>query len=135
MSAYLSWSSSIQSSSHQVCNYTATFQDTFATNNIVRCAESMTMKLRSKMFQATLKQDIAFFDETKNSTGSLTSAISQKPQQVNSAAGMTTAAVVQSIITLVVGLLIAFVVSIRKLRACILLDSQPLFTSTRGRWH
>lgn len=83
----------------------------FVTNMFVRCSESMTMKLRSKMFQATLKQDIAFFDESENSTGSLTSAISQKPQQVNSAAGMTTAAVVQSIITLLVGLLIAFVVS------------------------
>jgi ATP-binding cassette subfamily B (MDR/TAP) protein 1 len=71
----------------------------------------MAMKLRANMFQSTLRQDIAFFDETKNSTGALTSAISQKPQQINSAAGMTIAAVLQSIITLVVGIILAFVVS------------------------
>lgn len=69
------------------------------------------MKLRSKLFKATVRQDICFFDETKNSTGALTSAIAHKPQQVNSAAGMTTAAILQSVITLSVGLIIAFVVS------------------------
>lgn len=72
--------------------------------------ESVSMKLRLRLFKATLRQDISFFDETENSTGSLTSAISQKPQQINSAAGMTAAAILQSVITLSVGLIIAFVV-------------------------
>lgn len=91
----------------------------------------MTMKLRSKMFQSTLKQDIAFFDETKNSTGALTSAISQKPQQINSAAGMTIAAVCQSIITLLVGLIIAFVVSTDKTYE---LSSAYAFLSNQYAW-
>jgi hypothetical protein len=45
-------------------------------------AEALARKLRLRSFEATLKQDIAFFDKDTNSTGSLTSSISDNAEKI-----------------------------------------------------
>ncbi|RDB18091.1 Leptomycin B resistance protein pmd1 [Hypsizygus marmoreus] len=66
-------------------------------------AAQLTAKLRSLSFRAILRQDIEFFDKEENSTGSLTADLSDNPQKVNGLAGVTLAAIVQSISTLIAG--------------------------------
>ncbi|KAF8895324.1 P-loop containing nucleoside triphosphate hydrolase protein [Infundibulicybe gibba] len=69
-------------------------------------AATLTSKLRSLSFRAILRQDIEFFDKEENSTGSLTSNLSDNPQKVNGLAGITLGAIVQSISTIVAGSII-----------------------------
>ncbi|KAG2041266.1 P-loop containing nucleoside triphosphate hydrolase protein [Suillus americanus] len=71
-------------------------------------AAVLTAKLRSLSFKAILRQDIEYFDDDKNSTGALTSSLSENPQRVNGLAGITLGTIVQSIATLVVGLAIGY---------------------------
>ncbi|KAG1825478.1 P-loop containing nucleoside triphosphate hydrolase protein [Suillus subaureus] len=71
-------------------------------------AAVLTAKLRSLSFKAILRQDIEYFDNDKNSTGALTSSLSENPQRINGLAGITLGTIVQSIATLVVGLAIGF---------------------------
>ncbi|KAF9533188.1 multidrug resistance protein 1 [Crepidotus variabilis] len=66
-------------------------------------AAVLTSRLRKLSFKAILRQDIEFFDEEKNSTGSLTSSLSDNPQKVNGLAGITLGAIVQSIATVIAG--------------------------------
>ncbi|KAG1728170.1 P-loop containing nucleoside triphosphate hydrolase protein [Suillus paluster] len=71
-------------------------------------AAVLTAKLRSLSFRAILRQDIEYFDNDKNSTGVLTSSLSENPQKINGLAGVTLGAIVQSITTLIAGLIIGF---------------------------
>ncbi|KAG1908571.1 P-loop containing nucleoside triphosphate hydrolase protein [Suillus fuscotomentosus] len=71
-------------------------------------AAVLTAKLRSMSFKAILRQDIEYFDNDKNSTGTLTSNLSENPQRINGLAGITLGTIIQSIATLVVGLVIGF---------------------------
>ncbi|KAG2070645.1 P-loop containing nucleoside triphosphate hydrolase protein [Suillus decipiens] len=71
-------------------------------------AAVLTAKLRSMSFKAILRQDIEFFDNDKNSTGALTSSLSDNPQRFNGLAGVTLGTIVQSIATLLVGLAIGY---------------------------
>lgn len=66
-------------------------------------AAILTAKLRSLCFRAILRQDIEYFDKDENSTGSLTSGLSDNPQKVNGLAGVTLGAILQSITTLIAG--------------------------------
>ncbi|KJA18017.1 hypothetical protein HYPSUDRAFT_169806 [Hypholoma sublateritium FD-334 SS-4] len=66
-------------------------------------AANLTARLRSLSFKAILRQDIEFFDKDSNSTGALTSQLSDNPQKVNGLAGITLGAIIQSIATLVTG--------------------------------
>ncbi|KAJ7442269.1 P-loop containing nucleoside triphosphate hydrolase protein [Mycena latifolia] len=69
-------------------------------------AATVTMKLRSLTFKAILRQDVEFFDKDENSTGGLTSTLSENPQKVNDLAGVTLGVIVQSCATLVAGSII-----------------------------
>ncbi|KAG1745981.1 P-loop containing nucleoside triphosphate hydrolase protein [Suillus paluster] len=69
-------------------------------------AATLTAKLRSISFKAILRQDIEYFDKEENSTGALTSGLSENAQKVNGLAGVTLGAILQSITTLVAGSLI-----------------------------
>lgn len=80
-------------------------------------SEYLSRKLRLQLFQKTLQQDIAFFDEEKNSTGALTSNISEKPQKVNAACGVTLGVIIQSIATLLGGCIIGLCVSVKLARS------------------
>jgi ATP-binding cassette, subfamily B (MDR/TAP), member 1 len=69
-------------------------------------AAALTSKLRTLSFRAILRQDIEFFDKDENSTGQLTSSLSDNPQKVQGLAGVTLGAIVQSASTLIVGMII-----------------------------
>ncbi|KAG2160205.1 P-loop containing nucleoside triphosphate hydrolase protein [Suillus bovinus] len=71
-------------------------------------AAILTAKLRSLSFKAILRQDIEHFDDDKNSTGTLTSNLSENPQRINGLAGITLGTIIQSVATLVIGLAIGF---------------------------
>ncbi|KZP07050.1 P-loop containing nucleoside triphosphate hydrolase protein [Athelia psychrophila] len=66
-------------------------------------AGELSAKLRALSFRAILRQDIEFFDREENSTGSLTSRISDNPQKVNGLAGVTLGAIVQSVAIVIAG--------------------------------
>ncbi|KAF5360351.1 hypothetical protein D9756_004683 [Leucocoprinus leucothites] len=66
-------------------------------------AASLTARLRKLSFRAILRQDIEFFDKDENSTGALTSSLSDNPQKINGLAGVTLGAIVQSIATVISG--------------------------------
>ncbi|KAF8645234.1 hypothetical protein AX16_008061 [Volvariella volvacea WC 439] len=72
-------------------------------------AATLTAKLRSLSFKAILRQDIEFFDKEENSTGGLTSNLSENPQKVNGLAGVTLGAIVQSIATVICGSILGLV--------------------------
>ena len=51
--------------------------------------EYLSRTLRLRIFAKIMQSDIRVFDEEKNSTGALTSSISEQPQKVNAACGVT----------------------------------------------
>ncbi|KAF5369355.1 hypothetical protein D9758_002765 [Tetrapyrgos nigripes] len=72
-------------------------------------AATVTANLRRLSFKAILRQDIEFFDKDENSTGALTSELSDNPQKVNGLAGVTLGAIVQAISTLVAGSIVGII--------------------------
>lgn len=62
--------------------------------------------LRKLLFHAVLRHDIEWFDEEENSTGGVTSNLSDQPQKVQGLMGVTLGSIVQSIATLVGGCII-----------------------------
>ncbi|KAG9315784.1 ste6-like protein [Chiua virens] len=72
-------------------------------------AAYLTFKLRSLSFRAILRQDIEYFDKEGNSTGSLTSGLSDNPQKISGLAGVTLGAIVQAITTLIGGSIIGLI--------------------------
>ncbi|THH26451.1 hypothetical protein EUX98_g7736 [Antrodiella citrinella] len=69
-------------------------------------AAELTTKLKSLSFRAILRQDVEYFDVDENSTGQLTSGLSENPQKVNGLAGITLGAIVQGLSTIVTGAII-----------------------------
>jgi ABC-type multidrug transport system fused ATPase/permease subunit len=69
----------------------------------------LTTRLRDQCFRAYLRQDIAFFDEEKHSTGALTVLLAQDASLVQGLSGSILGAGVQAISGLLAGLIIAFV--------------------------
>ncbi|KAG7088358.1 hypothetical protein E1B28_012362 [Marasmius oreades] len=72
-------------------------------------AATLSSKLRSLSFKAILRQDIVFFDQDDHSTGGLTTDLSDHPQKVNGLAGITLGAIVQSLSTLIVGIIVGII--------------------------
>ena len=69
-------------------------------------AEHLTGKLRTLYFKALLRHDVAYYDEDANTTGALTSALSDNPQKVQGLAGVTLGTIIQSISTIVIGMIL-----------------------------
>lgn len=69
--------------------------------------EILTGKLRSIYFASLMRQDIAFYNEEDNTTGALTSALSDNPQKVQGLAGVTMGTIIQSCSTVVVGIIVS----------------------------
>ncbi|KAF9781642.1 P-loop containing nucleoside triphosphate hydrolase protein [Thelephora terrestris] len=72
-------------------------------------AAQLSSVLRTRSFKAILSQDIEFFDKEENSTGTLTTGLSDSPQKMSGLAGITLGAIVQSIATIVGGSVIGLV--------------------------
>jgi ATP-binding cassette subfamily B (MDR/TAP) protein 1 len=74
--------------------------------SFMRTAGDLSYRLRIKVFRAILRQDIAYFDEEKNSTGALTSGLSQYPEKISGLGGVTLGAIFQSLVTVLGGSII-----------------------------
>ncbi|KZV67726.1 P-loop containing nucleoside triphosphate hydrolase protein [Peniophora sp. CONT] len=85
--------------------FTIGFQNYFFASS----AASLTERLRSLSFSAVLRQDIEYFDRDENNTGALVSNLSDSPQKVNGLAGVTLGAIVQSMSTLVLGVILGLI--------------------------
>jgi len=70
--------------------------------------ERMTTRVRSELFQALLRQEVAFFDDRKNAVGALSSQLSQDAAMVKASLGDRMGLMVQNLSTVIVGLAIAF---------------------------
>ncbi|PPQ85425.1 hypothetical protein CVT25_006317 [Psilocybe cyanescens] len=72
-------------------------------------AADFTSQLRTRSFKAILRQDVGFFDEDENSTGSLISRLSQNPQKFEGLAGATLGVFIQTTATVVAGSVLGLV--------------------------
>ncbi|XP_049809971.1 ATP-dependent translocase ABCB1-like [Schistocerca nitens] len=63
--------------------------------------EKLTMRVRSLMFSAMLRQEVAWFDDKNNSTGALCARLSGDAASVQGATGQRIGSIVQSLSTLV----------------------------------
>ncbi|KAL3831651.1 hypothetical protein ACJMK2_023379 [Sinanodonta woodiana] len=69
---------------------------------------NLTRRLRSLTFRAILRQDIAFFDEPNNKVGQLTTRLSNDCSIVQGATGSKIGLILESIVTIVATMIIAF---------------------------
>lgn len=76
-------------------------------------AERLSAKMRLGAFRAILRQDIAFFDEERNSTGHLTAQLADLATKVYGLFGVTQGVIIQSIFTIVAGAIIGLCYSWR----------------------
>ena len=73
--------------------------------------ESFTARLRARGFKAVLRQNLEYFDDSANSTGALTTRLSTDAAAVKGATGARVGTIVQNVVGLGVGLIIAFAAS------------------------
>ncbi|CAF3631938.1 unnamed protein product [Rotaria sp. Silwood1] len=73
--------------------------------------ETLTQRLRAKIFQTLLKQDIAYFDRPENNTGALCTRLSTEASDVQGATGIRIGTMLQNIANLGVGIILAFIYS------------------------
>lgn len=71
----------------------------------------MTSRLRQKAFKAIISQEVAYFDDEKNSVGALCARLSGDCSNVQGATGARIGIIVQAISTLAVGTVLAFIFS------------------------
>lgn len=69
--------------------------------------ERLTHRLRTLLFGAIVRQDVAWFDDAKNSTGILGTKLATDASQIKGMTGERTGLILQLISTLVIGLVIA----------------------------
>ncbi|KAI8910240.1 P-loop containing nucleoside triphosphate hydrolase protein [Gorgonomyces haynaldii] len=72
-------------------------------------SEYLTERIRKNVFEKILYQDISFFDDNKNSTGVLTSNLSQDATKVQGVSGATLGTLLQLAATIVGGIIISLV--------------------------
>ncbi|KAJ3130853.1 Multidrug resistance protein 1 [Physocladia obscura] len=70
--------------------------------------ERLTFKIRQRTFEALLRQEIAFFDDEKHSTGIICGQLAEDAFQVQGLVGQSMATLVQLLASMVAGMIIAF---------------------------
>jgi ATP-binding cassette subfamily B (MDR/TAP) protein 1 len=73
--------------------------------------EAVTKRLRSKAFQAILRQEIAYFEQPEHSTGALCTRLGTEASAVQAASGVRFGLIFQYICAIGVGIIIGFVFS------------------------
>jgi ABC-type multidrug transport system fused ATPase/permease subunit len=73
--------------------------------------EALTKRLRSKIFRAILRQDIAYLDNPKNNTGALCTRLATEASSVQGATGIRIETTLQNLASLGTDIIISFVFS------------------------
>lgn len=94
-----------------ICAIAALILNTLQLGLMGHVGESLTMKLRTSIFFKLLKMDIAWFDKPENSPGALATKLSTDCTLVNSLTSSTLGISLQSISSLITGMVIAFIAS------------------------
>ncbi|CAF5211687.1 unnamed protein product, partial [Rotaria magnacalcarata] len=76
-----------------------------------RSGEALTRRLRSKVFQAILRQDMTFFDREENSIGALCTRLATEASAVQCATGVRFGLIFQHLFAMVAGILLGFAYS------------------------
>ncbi|CAF1600417.1 unnamed protein product, partial [Didymodactylos carnosus] len=71
--------------------------------------EILTKRLRAKVFQTMLKQDVTFYDDPTNSTGALCTRLAVETSAVKGATGIRLGLMLQNLASLGVGIILAFI--------------------------
>ncbi|KAL1409886.1 GTPase-activating protein [Vanrija albida] len=78
----------------------------FQTTCFSRTGWELSAKLRKQSFRAVMRHDIEWFDDDAHTTGGITSNLADHPQKVQGLFGVTLGSIIQSIATLVGGIII-----------------------------
>ncbi|CAF1223645.1 unnamed protein product [Rotaria sordida] len=73
--------------------------------------ETLTQRLRAKIFQTLLRQEITYFDRPENNTGALCTRLATEASDVQGATGIRIGTMLQNISNLGVGIILAFIYS------------------------
>ena len=73
-----------------------------------KAGEELTYRVRTKAFEAIVRQDMSFFDEPTHTVGQLSTQLSTDANAIQGATGTRVANVVKNIMTLATGLTIGF---------------------------
>ncbi|KAK9448761.1 P-loop containing nucleoside triphosphate hydrolase protein [Limtongia smithiae] len=81
-------------------------------------SQALVRKIRYQSFRQILRQDVAFFDLTENTTGALTGMLSKDAQNVDGLSGATSGQIINSGVTLIVSFILSVSVNWRLALVC-----------------